>query len=44
MFFRPLFRLVPDETTIKFMRGRYLGLATSAILSLASVILFSTLR
>ena len=40
MFIRPLFRIVPDETTIKFMRGRFLGLATSAVLSLASVILF----
>ncbi len=40
MFFRPLFRLVPDETTIKFMRGRFIGLATSAILSTASLILF----
>jgi preprotein translocase subunit SecF len=40
MFIRPLFRLVPDETSIKFMRGRFLGLATSAVLSLASVILF----
>ncbi len=40
MFFRPLFRLVPDETTIKFMRGRYIGLATSAILSTASLLLF----
>lgn len=40
MFFRPLFRLVPDHTRIHFMRGRYLGLATSAVLSLASVILF----
>ena len=40
MFIRPLFRLVPDETNIKFMRGRFLGLATSAVLSLASVILF----
>ena len=37
---RPLLRLVPDHTTIKFMRGRYLGLATSAVLSLASLILF----
>ncbi len=37
---RPLFRLVPDETTIQFMRGRYLGLATSAVLSLASLLLF----
>ena len=40
MLYRPLFRLVPDGTTIKFMRGRYLGLATSAVLSLASLILF----
>jgi preprotein translocase subunit SecD/preprotein translocase subunit SecF len=40
MFIRPLFRLVPDNTTIKFMRGRYLGLATSAVLSIASAILF----
>jgi preprotein translocase subunit SecD/preprotein translocase subunit SecF len=40
MFFRPLFRLVPDHTEIKFMRGRFLGLATSAVLSIASLILF----
>ena len=40
MFIRPLFRLVPDETTIKFMRGRFIGLLTSAVLSVASVILF----
>ncbi|MBV8912843.1 MAG: protein translocase subunit SecF [Acetobacteraceae bacterium] len=40
MFFRPLFRLVPDHTEIKFMRGRFLGLATSAVLSIASIILF----
>ena len=40
MFLRPMFRLVPDGTTIKFMRGRYLGLLTSAILSTASIILF----
>ncbi len=40
MFLRPAFRLVRDDTTIKFMRGRFLGLATSAVLSLASVILF----
>ena len=37
---RPLLRLVPDHTTIKFMRGRYLGLATSAVLSIASLLLF----
>ena len=40
MFMRPLFRLVPDNTTIQFMRGRYLGLATSAVLSLLSLGLF----
>jgi preprotein translocase subunit SecF len=36
---RPL-RLVPDNTNIKFMRGRFAGLIVSAILSVASVILF----
>jgi preprotein translocase subunit SecF len=40
MFIRPLFRLVPDNTRIEFMRGRYMGLIVSAILSTASVILF----
>ena len=33
-------RLVPDDTKIQFMRGRIIGLATSAFLSIASVILF----
>ncbi len=37
---RPLFRLVPDNTRIHFMRGRYMGLIVSAILSTASVVLF----
>ena len=40
MFIRPMFRLVPDETSIKFMRGRFIGLATSAVLSTASILLF----
>src|ERR1700733_3649273 len=40
MFLRPMFRLVPDGTRIKFMRGRFAGLAVSAILSLTSVGLF----
>jgi preprotein translocase SecF subunit len=40
MLLRPLFRLVPDNTRIHFMRGRYMGLIVSAILSTASVILF----
>jgi preprotein translocase subunit SecF len=33
-------RLVPDDTAIPFMRGRFVGVATSAILSIASLILF----
>jgi len=38
----PLFpaRLIPDGTAIPFMRARFLGIALSAILSLASVGLF----
>ena len=40
MFMRPLLRIVPDGTRIKFMRGRYLGLIFSAILSTASVVMF----
>lgn len=36
---RPLFRLVPDNTRIQFMRGAVLGLIVSAVLSTASVIL-----
>jgi len=40
MFTRPLFRFVKDETRIPFMRGRRLGLATSAVLSLLSIGLF----
>ncbi|MCB8874067.1 protein translocase subunit SecF [Acidisoma silvae] len=39
-FYRPLFRLVPDDTRIKFMRGRFAGLMVSAVLSLASIGLF----
>ncbi|QXM24603.1 protein translocase subunit SecF [Elioraea tepida] len=35
-------RLVRDGTTIPFMRGRMLGLAMSAFLSIASVVLFFT--
>ena len=37
---RPLLRFVRDGTKINFMRGRRVGLATSAFLSLASVLLF----
>ena len=36
---KPL-RLVPDDTTIHFMRGRYAGLIVSAILSTLSIVLF----
>jgi len=36
---RPL-RLVPDGTTIQFMRGRFAGVITSAVLSTLSVVLF----
>ncbi len=37
---KPLFRLVPDGTRIRFMNGRFAGLLVSALLSTASVILF----
>src|SRR6516164_964033 len=40
MFYRPAFRLVPDNTKIQFMRGRIMGLVVSAVLSTASVVLF----
>jgi preprotein translocase SecF subunit len=40
MFIKPRLRLVPDNTRINFMRGRYMGLIVSAILSTASVIMF----
>jgi preprotein translocase subunit SecF len=35
-----LLRLVPEKTKIRFMRGRFAGVAVSAVLSIASVILF----
>ncbi len=38
MFFRPLFRMVPDGTRIRFMRGRFIGLGTSAVLSIFSLV------
>jgi len=40
MFYRPAFRLVRDDTTYHFMRGRFAGLIASAVLSVASVVLF----
>jgi preprotein translocase SecF subunit len=36
---RPLFRLVPDDTKIPFMKGGRIGIAFSVFLSIASVIL-----
>jgi preprotein translocase subunit SecF len=35
-----LLRLVPDETDIQFMRGRFAGVIVSAILSTLSIVLF----
>lgn len=40
MLGRPLLHLVPHGTKIHFMRGRFAGLITSAVLSIASLILF----
>jgi preprotein translocase SecF subunit len=40
MFIRPLLRIVPDGTRIRFMNGRYMGLIVSAVLSSLSVVLF----
>ena len=40
MFTQPMFRFVRDGTRIRFMRGRFAGLAISAALSLLSVVLF----
>ncbi len=40
MFFRPLLRIVPDHTRIKFMRGRFAGIIVSAVLSSLSIGLF----
>ncbi|OUI95607.1 preprotein translocase subunit SecF [Acetobacter indonesiensis] len=40
MFGRPLLRFVRKDTHINFMRGRFAGLITSAVLSLASIGLF----
>ena len=40
MFIRPLLRIVPDNTKIRFMKGRFAGLIVSAILSSLSVGLF----
>src|SRR6476660_9825292 len=40
MFVKPRLRLVPDNTRIHLMRGRFMGLIVSAVLSSASVVLF----
>jgi preprotein translocase SecF subunit len=40
MFFKPTFRIVRDDTRLKFMRGRFAGLIVSAVLSTASIALF----
>lgn len=40
LLMRPAFRLVPDGTRIRFMRGRVIGLLTSAVLSSLSIGLF----
>ncbi|UMM63192.1 protein translocase subunit SecF [Aristophania vespae] len=42
MLSRPLLRFVRDNRKIDFMRGRHAGLIVSAILSIASVVLFFT--
>ena len=42
MFTQPMFRFVRADTRIHFMRGRFAGLAVSAALSLASLVLFVT--
>jgi preprotein translocase SecF subunit len=39
MMIKPI-RLVPDDTHIRFMRGRFAGLIVSAILSTLSIVLF----
>ncbi len=40
MLGRPLLRFVRKDTHINFMRGRYMGLLVSAVLSVTSLILF----
>jgi SecD/SecF fusion protein len=36
------FKLIPDNTTIRFMNGRFIGIAVSIVLSVASIALFFT--
>ncbi len=40
MLIKPRLRLVKDGTSFQFMKGRFAGLIVSAVLSIASVILF----
>jgi len=40
MFYKPMFRFVPDGTKIRFMNGRFAGLIVSAVLSTSSILLF----
>lgn len=40
MLSRPLLRFVRDDKRIAFMRGRHMGLILSAVLSVASIVLF----
>ncbi len=40
MLIKPIMRLAPDDTDFKFMKGRIAGLAVSAVLSFASIVLF----
>jgi preprotein translocase subunit SecD/preprotein translocase subunit SecF len=40
MFMRPMFRFVPDNTRVHFMRARFFGLAGSFLLSALSIGLF----
>lgn len=42
MFGKPLLRFFSKTPHINFMRGRYIGLCVSAVLSIASIILFFT--
>ena len=40
MFYKPMFRFVPDGTKIRFMNGRFAGLIVSAVLSTSSILPF----
>jgi preprotein translocase subunit SecD/preprotein translocase subunit SecF len=40
MFYRPMFRFVPDNTRFQFMKARWFGLGGSFILSAGSIVIF----